>query len=42
MLVGTDLIHKFYVSVVLKVYASLVKGRSVYTLVGFNKVAYTF
>lgn len=42
LLIGIDLIQKFYVLVVLKVYASLIKERSIYMQVGFSKVAYTF
>ena len=42
MLVGIELIQKSYVSVGFKVYTSLVKGSSVYTQVGFSKVAYAF
>ena len=41
-LVGTDLIQKFYVSLILKVYAGFIKGSSVYMQVGFSKVANTF
>ena len=41
LLVGTDLIQKFYVAIVLKVYTGFVTGSSVYTLVGFIKVVYT-
>ena len=41
LLVGIDLIQKCFVSVVLKVYAGLVKGSSVYMQVGFKQVAYT-
>jgi len=40
LLIDIHLIQKVYVSVVLKVYASLVKGSSIYTQVGFGKVAY--
>jgi len=42
LLVGTDLIHKFYVSVVLKVYTGLIKGSSIYMQVAFSKIAYIF
>lgn len=42
LLVGIDLIKKFYVSVVLKVHVGLVKGSSVYMEVGFSEVVYSF
>ena len=38
LLVGRDLVQKFYVSVVLNVYGGLIRGSSVYTQVGFSKV----
>ena len=42
LLVGTNLIQKIYVSIVLKVYTGLITGSSVYMHVGFSKIAYTF
>ena len=42
LFVGTNLIQKFYVSVVFEVYAGLGKGSSIYMQVGFIKVTYAF